>query len=87
MTQPSSLPETKRMGSLWQKSTLQMRFSCASYSRTLWLVFTSHSASTPAQRRMERFGYRFGAACFTASVSMLTRWREVRPTPLGIRVY
>ena len=48
LTQPSSLPERNSMGSVWQKSTLQMRFSCASYSVTGWLVFTSHSATTPA---------------------------------------
>ena len=80
MTQPSSLPDTKRMGSLWQKSTLQMRFSCASYSRTLWLVFTSHSATTPAQRRPRSFEPRLGGGWQGFTTLSSKPWNlETRP--------
>ena len=45
---PSSEPETNRVESAVQKSTLQMRLSCASYSLTASPVSTSHSVTQPS---------------------------------------
>lgn len=48
LIQPSSEPDTKREESAVQKSTLQMRLSCASYSLTARPVSTSHSVTQPS---------------------------------------